>query len=179
VPHRFYALLPGIVVLAGLPGLLDGFRAPPLYENAYQFIPVLSPYDRPSIEEQTSVSFSQNLVLQGYTVEPRENVLYVSLRWTLQNIPKEDISIFVHLDKRGGQQTLSQTDTFPPYDTPSIRSWPRGLEVVNLHRLRLPQRRPLWVQVGAYQRDTLQRLMAVDQNGEQLLDDLVLIDILE
>lgn len=179
VPHRFYALLPGIVVLAGLPGLIDGFRAPSLHENAYQFFPVLSPYDQPGIAEQTSVSFGENLVLQGYTLDENRETLYVSLLWTLQNNPTGEISIFVHIDSAGGERTLSQSDTFPPYDTPYIRSWPRGLEVVNVHRLRLPRRRPLWIQVGVYRWSTLERLEAVDQNGERLLHDLVLIDILE
>ncbi|MBI2845433.1 MAG: glycosyltransferase family 39 protein [Chloroflexi bacterium] len=179
VPKHFYALVPGIVVLGGLPGLVDGFRAPPLYENAYQFIPVLSPYDRPSIAQQTSVSFGENLVLRGYTLDENGKNLYVSLLWSLQKNPAEEISIFVHIDRAGGERTLAQSDTFPPYDTPYIRSWPRGVEVVNVHRLRLPQRRPLWVQVGAYHRETLERLVAVDQNGERLLHDLVLIDILE
>lgn len=178
VPKRFYALVPGLVVLVGLPGLVDGFRAPPLHENAHQFMPVLSPYDRPSIEEQTSVSFAQNLFLQGYTVEVRRENVYVSLRWSMQESPGGDVSLFVHLDREGGDRTLSQSDTFSPYDTPHLNSWRRGVEMVNVHRLRLPRRRPLWIQVGAYYRDTLERLAAVDQNGKRLLHDLVLIEIL-
>lgn len=119
-------------------------------------------------EPQTAVGaiFGDSIELLGYDLEQDDGELLLTLYWhSLGSVPA-NYDVFIHVTAEDGT-IISQIDREPVSGLAPTGQWQPGDIVRDSYRLILPERRPLSVQVGLYERGSGERLQ---------VDDGVMID---
>ncbi|NLE46330.1 MAG: hypothetical protein GX620_16550, partial [Chloroflexi bacterium] len=140
--------------------------------------------DSTSLEHwRAPVSFGDTLTFLGYedvsdTAESGSDVVMLSY-WRVEQAERWPLAIFVHVLSPTGD-ILGQDDGLAVAPT----GWYPGDVFVQLHRVTLdetPAEGPLWVQLGLYRTDTLDRLPAYstegDDGGAAIGDRLLLLNL--
>jgi hypothetical protein len=170
LPRRLHPLVLLIVLPIMSLHLASVFGAkwPPRDKVAgYTFVPLLSTYDRPRVDQPFAVQFGQYLALTGSSLDHQGDQTIIALHWQLEDgIRDLQTAFYVHLVDTNGSK-LAQLDTFYQTDSLPLPAWRRGQTVVCLYRFRVPKSTvgPLRVYTGVYSRDTMQTLPAIDAAG--------------
>jgi hypothetical protein len=133
-------------------------------------------YTLPYVEHSVGVAFGDAIRLAGYDLRQDQQDLSLTLWWQAAQTPSGDYTVFVHLLDELTGQIVAQSDAKPRgggYPT----SWWVGGEVVgdtvNLRLEDLPAG-VYRVAVGLYDH-TATRLVAIDQKGQRVADDRVVL----
>lgn len=130
----------------------------------------------PATERPTGylAKFGDQIALNDYTVEIREQRLQVQLVWETLESPTENYTVFVHL--RDGGQVVAQDDGEPATGHYPTSLWRKGDLIVDNHLLELSEMgegKPQLV-VGLYIWKTMEHLEATTPTGASLGSELML-----
>lgn len=118
------------------------------------------------------------ILLDGYDVawqqEGTSRQLLVTLHWRATQAPGEDYTVFVHLVDEEGN-LVAQHDGLPRGGEYPASWWRVGERVVDAHVLPLERwdGGPLFLRVGMYHPETLERLPVYDREGHRLEGDWI------
>ncbi|NIN67290.1 MAG: hypothetical protein GTO63_21840, partial [Anaerolineae bacterium] len=132
----------------------------------------------PDIAHRLSYNLGDTIALIGYALEGTPspgNMLTLTLYWSPLASINEDYTVFVHLVDRDGE-LWAQHDGQPRSNTYPTGLWDEGEIVEDEHGLTLPVDIPSGtyeIRVGMYSLDTMQRLPAVDEQGNRQRDDAI------
>jgi uncharacterized membrane protein len=126
---------------------------------------------KPTLHRFTSadIRFGSSIYLTGFWFDPGPwqpgETLPVLLRWTTDQPPPADFTVFVHLLAPDGS-LIAQNDSFPTWLTPAPTSqWPLDQAVLDRHFLTLPNNLPAGtytLKMGLYHAQSLERLTLPD-----------------
>jgi 4-amino-4-deoxy-L-arabinose transferase-like glycosyltransferase len=134
----------------------------------------------PDMAHHVSYSLGDTIALIGYDLEgPASpgNTLTLRLYWSASGPINEDYTVFVHLVDRHGE-LWAQHDGQPRSNTYPTGLWDKGEIIEDELGLALPADIPAGnyeMRVGMYSLETMQRLPAVDERGNRLRDDAILL----
>lgn len=134
----------------------------------------------PDITHHLSYNLGDTMALVGYelvgTPSPG-STLTVKLYWKSLAATGEDYTVFVHVVDQDGQ-LWAQHDSQPRNNTYPTGLWDEGEIVEDERGLSLPVDIPAGtyeIRVGMYLLDTMQRLPAVDDQGNRRRDDTIVL----
>ncbi len=126
--------------------------------------------------------FGEALALVEHSVEgaPEPGAeLTLSLRWRALASVAHDYTVLVHLLDQNGEK-LAQADGPPLAGRYPTSLWRPGEELLDVHRLTIPAdavAEGYWIAVGLYRPESLERLAAVDADGNLLAHNAYMIRI--
>ncbi len=127
---------------------------------------------------RTDYRLGEAIHLDGYDVawlqEGASGQLLVTLHWRATGVPGEDYTVFVHLlDEEG--HLVAQHDGPPRGGEYPTSWWRAGERVLDVHALPLGEWSdgPLFLRVGMYHPETLERLPVYDGESQRVGDDVV------
>ncbi len=141
-------------------------------------------YAKPSIATEIEVSFGEQIKLLGYDEVVSGDQLNLVLHWQALVDGLDDYYQFAHLIDPVSGEILAQHDGMPRFETYPTSQWSAGEFVSDPAFIDLTDIPPgsYQIAIGLYQRlvedscvDCLRRLIAVDSDGNQLLDDRLLL----
>jgi hypothetical protein len=119
------------------------------------------------------------LALIGYELTSpvdQEASLDLKLYWQALSELNEDYTVFVHWLDKGGR-ILTQQDNQPRNGTYPTKLWNEREIVKDLYHLTVPaDRPPVLVAMGMYHLETLERLAVLDENGQRLAGDQIILE---
>jgi hypothetical protein len=135
------------------------------------------PRDDPSFVP-TSYGLGDSVRLRGYALARDHSTLDVRLYWEATRTIQDHAKVFVHLLDATGD-IISQRDSVPVAGTYPLPAWIPGVVIVDDYRLPLPDGLPdgSTVAVGLYDPRSSTRWAAVDDQGEKLRDDRILLPL--
>ncbi len=175
---RLYDLDSGEVVLTRRLGELDWLDGELVFQATE---PV---YDLPDTMTPTSAGFGESssgpfIRLRGYETSQRVNFIDITLYWEMLNTTGEDFYHFVHLVDPVSGEIVAQHDSMPRNSSYPTNQWTTGEIVADPLALDISD-----VPAGAYDlyiglyrdlKDAFSRLPALNEQGEKLPKDRVLI----
>lgn len=125
------------------------------------------------------IRFGPSISLTGVWFDPLRRqpgeTLPVLLRWTTDQPPQADLTVFIHLLAPDGT-LIAQSDSFPTWLTPAPTSqWPLDQVVLDRHLLTLPNNLPAGtytLKVGLYHAPSLERLSLPDGTDTFILGQI-------
>ena len=138
-----------------------------------------------SIGFEKATNLGQQIDLIGYdlsndTIRPGE-ALTLTLYWQLDGLVNADNHVFVHLSDDDGS-IVAQHDGAPASDLRPTWNWLPDEIITDIHTMMIPistMEGSYTLSIGMYDFDTLERLLAVDENGERYLDDRIELQPIE
>lgn len=124
-------------------------------EQALGSITVEAPervFEPPAFQQASGAQFEDVGELAGYTLEPGDSTLTVTLVWKAIATPSQSYQVFVHLGEIG--RVWAQSDRLPAEGRRPTTGWVAGEYVVDVHTLALPDELPpgeYQVWVGLYE----------------------------
>ncbi|HID61481.1 MAG TPA: DUF2142 domain-containing protein [Anaerolineae bacterium] len=133
----------------------------------------------PVIENRVYYNLDGKVALIGYGLTSpvdRETGLDLRLYWQALSKMNEDYTVFVHwLDEEG--RILTQQDNQPRSGTYPTGLWDEGEIVEDRYHLVVPAGRPpVILAVGMYRLETLERLAILDEDGQRLAGDQIILE---
>jgi len=125
--------------------------------------------------ESAPVRFGDGIELVRYEVSVAEGELTVHLWWRAQEVPDEDVTVFLHVYDGAGQ-LIAQADGYPLLGLFPPNRWQGGDLVRDVRRVTLPEgvmEGSYTLAVGWYDAVTGQRLPAFDQQGQPVANDAI------
>lgn len=164
-------------LFVGLYGATPDDRLPAQTDTGEAALPIVAqvrvaparPLTLPAEATPVAYRLGDAIALEGYTtvVAPGGGVLTATLYWRVLAAPPDDYTVFVHAqDAAGGQ--LAQHDSPPRAGRYPTSAWRPGELIPDEHVListTLTAGQPLWLAVGLYQPQTMERLPAVGPAG--------------
>jgi hypothetical protein len=131
------------------------------------------------IQNELAARLGEGIHLLGYDLEatsfhPGEEVKF-QLYWRSEDVTDDDYAVFVHLMDSGGN-LLAQDDGPPAGGNRPTFSWQAAELIIDRREFALPPDAPFGdyvISIGMYTLATLERLPALDQNGQRLPEDRV------
>ncbi len=135
----------------------------------------------PPIEHPLVAHLGNEIDLLGYDLDTGEyqagETINLRLYWQARTPIAGDYKVFVHLVGEG-EQIWSQTDSVPANWQRPTTGWQVGEIIVDEHSLAIKTEAPAGrytIFVGMYDPATMQRLSLVDEAGQHLADDRLLL----
>jgi hypothetical protein len=135
--------------------------------------------DEYAIEQKRYVKIGDHITMLGYDLSPKMvkagETLTVTVYWKSDGQLPVDNHVFVHLTNQE-DEPVAQHDGVPDQGQRPTWSWLEGEIIKDVHTLEVPGtiKEGLYtLSLGMYDYGTLERLPAVDANGERLLDDRI------
>jgi hypothetical protein len=119
--------------------------------------------------------FGDGIDLVKHVVRAADGELTVHLWWHAQDVPEQDMTVFLHV-YNGAGQLVAQADGYPLLGLYPPSRWQAGDLVRDVRRATLPESAvegSYTLAVGWYDPATGQRLPAFDQQGEPVANDAV------
>jgi hypothetical protein len=143
-------------------------------------IPV-DPNDGTRAAPPLPATFQVPITLEGYAVPSRaiqrDQALVVILTWSTATQVNKDYAVFAHLVDSNGA-IIAEYDAQPQRGKTPTSAWQRGQKIVDALVLPLDPGTPLGenyrLEVGMYDRATMQRLSVVDKDGRPVDDKIVI-----
>jgi hypothetical protein len=133
------------------------------------------------LDHEMAIALGDAVKLVGCELHPTKvkagKRTYATLYWrALENLG-EDYSVFVHVVDEEGK-LVTQSDGFPLEGRYPTSQWKQGKLLGDRHTLSLPAHTDpgsYHLAVGMYLLETMERLDAVEKDGEPIADDRVLL----
>jgi hypothetical protein len=125
--------------------------------------------------DSVRATFGDQILLLGHRVEDSGHEVVLDLWWYSQQIPQNDITVFLHVYDAGGQ-LVAQADGYPLLGLYPPTSWQLGDLVHDIRYLSLPDGSRLEghrIVIGWYDKATADRLPAIDQAGLPAPDNAI------
>ena len=141
-------------------------------------------FDVPALDLPVHATFGDQVTLLGTNTAPLLEVasgqmITVTLAWQAQATPSQDLVRFVHLLNAEGLP-VAQQDSRPCDGECPASSWLPGEVLLEEVQLQTPadlQPGSYRLAVGWYDAATLQRLTALDESGQPMADNLLILPI--
>jgi hypothetical protein len=139
-------------------------KEPRLLCLIYEAAPLLD------VPRNIRAQFEQGIQLLGYQLQAESQGTRVRLFWKAGTALDSDYTAFVHW--RSGEQTLTQSDSYPAQGHYPTHLWRPGDVVVDEHLLAATRAAGTSdsLLVGLYQWQTMQRLQVLGASGETIAD---------
>jgi hypothetical protein len=126
------------------------------------------------------VRFGSSIDLIGYDVPsakvtPGQPFLFI-LYWRASGPTERNFSVFVHLVDENGK-TAAQLDSYPQEGRSPTSGWKKGQFVGDYYIIPIPEDTAagdLWIEMGLYDLDTMQRLEIQDESGHAVDQRLII-----
>jgi hypothetical protein len=164
----------GAADIAELPAAAEGaptniyyYRDGRLNKATYDSVAPVTPASR-----ALPVRFGSSIDLIGYdvpstTVTPGQPFIFLPY-WRAAGPVGRNYSVFVHLVDKDGER-VGQLDSYPQEGRSPTSGWQPGQFIGDYYVLPVPERLPageLWIEMGLYDIDTMQRLEVMDEAGK-------------
>ncbi len=173
-------------LFVGLYGATPEDKLPAQAESGAAVLPIVAqvrvaparPLTLPAEATPVAYRLGEAIALAGYTVAvaPGGGVLTATLYWRALAVPPGDYTVFVHAQDAAGEQ-LAQHDGPPRVGRYPTSAWRPGDLIPDEHVListTLTADQPIWLAVGMYQPQTLERLPVVGAEGPVVNDQILL-----
>jgi len=134
-------------------------------------------YAIPPLQVRLNVDFGGQVRLLGYDLAREGDELRLGLHWQALRRMERDYKVFVHLFDPATEAIAAQHDAMPRQNRYPTSWWAEGevvSEVVTLSLEGVPEG-DYRLAVGLYDPETLERLAAVDAEGNRLPDDRLIL----
>jgi hypothetical protein len=139
-------------------------------------------FEIPPIPNRVRATLGESIALHGYALPESDThaageSFPLRLYWEALGAPQGDYKVFVHVIDANGA-IWGQSDSVPANWQRPTRGWATGEIIVDEHSVPLKAETPAGryqVAVGMYDSETLQRLPLLDEKGERLSDDRLVL----